>query len=643
MKKIILSILISLTNIISFAALKLPSIIADNMILQQDKPNNIWGWATAGEEVQIFFMNKNYTSLTNMNGEWKVSLSPSKAGKAGDMRITANKEQILIKNILIGEVWLCSGQSNMEYPMWGFKDLYADEISTAKDDNLRYVVIKNEFDNKENKNVELKNNWSSIDSSSVLNCSAVAYFFAKKLREKLNVPVGLIVSSWGGTPAQSWMDTASLSSFPDYMQLYDREIRSIDFSQLEQMKKKNEEIYHQKIISASTNFNEIKTTSYNDADWEKMNLPKSWELLGHPDLDGIAAYRVSFIVPPAYANKAATLHLPAIDDIDSTYINGVFLGTHRVWNELRTYSIPENILKEGKNVITIWVEDDGGGGGLNEDPDNYYLQLSDQKILLKGEAKFKILAPMENIATGINFASIQNQPAVLFNAMIAPLLPCSFRGVIWYQGESNVGKYVEYRTLFPALINCWRKRFDQKELPFLFVQLSSYNPAVTEPEESSWAGLREAQAGALKLPATGMAVTIDVGDQKDIHPKRKKEVGNRLAANAFNFVYGFKQEVSAGPAFKSFSIQGNAIKITYSNIGNGLVKKGDNILGFSIAGADKHFVKATATIKGDNVIVSNPSIASPLYVRYAWADAPMNANLYNKEGFPAVPFRTDKD
>ena len=643
MKKIILSILISLINIISFAALKLPSIIADDMILQQDKPNNIWGWATPGEEVQIFFMNKNYTSLTNQHGEWKVSLTPCKAGKASDMKISANKEQIIIKNILIGEVWLCSGQSNIEYPMLGFKDLYADQIRTAKDDNLRYVVIKNEFDNKENKDVDLKNNWSSIDSSTVLNCSAVAYFFAKKLREKLNVPVGLIVSSWGGTPAQAWMDTASLRSFPDYMQLYDSKIRTIDFKQLEQIKKKNEEIYHQKVINASANFNEIKTTIYNDADWEKMNLPKSWELLGHPDLDGIAAYRVSFNVAPGYANKAAMLHLPAIDDIDSTYINGVFLGTHRVWNELRVYDIPKNILKEGKNVITIWVEDDGGGGGLNEDPDNYYLQLSDQKISLKGEAKFKILAPMENLSTGINFASLQNQPAVLFNAMIAPLLPCSFRGVIWYQGESNADNYVEYMSLFPSLINCWRKRFDHKEMPFLFAQLSSYNPATAEPKISNWAGLREAQAYALKLPATGMAVTIDVGDQKDIHPKRKKEVGDRLAANAFNIVYGFKNEVPAGPTYKSFVIERNIIKLAYNNIGAGLVKKGDVLLGFSIAGADKHFVSAAATIKGDNVFVLNPSIASPVYVRYAWADAPMDANLYNKEGFPAAPFRTDKD
>ncbi|MEO8771098.1 MAG: sialate O-acetylesterase [Ferruginibacter sp.] len=643
MKKIILSIFISLANIISFAALKLPSIIADNMILQQDKPNNIWGWAMPGAEVHVFFMNKNYTSLANQHGEWKVSLNPSKAGKASDMKITADKEQILIKNILIGEVWLCSGQSNMEYPLGGFKDLYANEIQTSGDDDLRYVVIKDEFDNRENKDVALKNSWLSVNSATVQNCSAVAYFFAKQLREKLHVPVGLIVSSWGGTPAQSWMDTTALKSFSDYMELYDGKIRPIDFSKFQELKKHNEEVYQQKVIIAYTNFKDLTDLNYNDHDWEKMNLPKNWESLGHPDLDGIATYRISFTVPRGYENKTAILHLPAIDDVDSTYVNGVFVGSQTVWNELRTYNVPTNTLKEGKNVITIWVEDDGGGGGMNEDSDNYYLQVGDQKISLKGEARFKILAAKENIADGINYAAMQNQPAVLFNAMIAPLLPYSIRGVIWYQGESNTGNYVEYRTLFPSLINCWRKRFDQKELPFLFVQLSSYNPAVTEPAISNWAGLREAQTYALKLPATGMAVTIDVGDQKDIHPKRKKEVGYRLAANAFNIVYGFQQDIPAGPAYKSFSIEGNTIKINYSNIGTGLVKKGDLLLGFSIAGADKHFITATATIKGNEVIVSNPLIASPLNVRYAWADAPMDANLYNKEDFPAAPFRTDKD
>ena len=302
-----------------------------------------------------------------------------------------------------------------------------------------------------------------------------------------------------------------------------------------------------------------------------------------------------------------------------------------------------NVLKPGKNVITIWVEDTGGGGGLNEDPDNFYLQLGNSKTWLKVEARFKILIPKENIAPGINYASMQNQPGVLFNAMIAPILPYNIKGVIWYQGESNVPQHKEYRTLFPSLINGWRKRWKQPELPFLFAQLSSYNPQITEPVLSDWAYLREAQSYELQLPQTGMVVTIDVGDRTDLHPKRKKEVGNRLALNAFKIAYGFKDVINTGPAYLLSKKEGKSIHLLFRNTGSGLMIKGERLLGFSIAGADKNFVAADAVIKGEIVIVSNPAVAEPVYVRYAWSNAPLEANLFNREGLPAAPFRTDKD
>jgi sialate O-acetylesterase len=382
--------------------------------------------------------------------------------------------------------------------------------------------------------------------------------------------------------------------------------------------------------------------NYNDAQWEKCTLPGNWENKGYPELDGLVAYRITFNVSPGDETKPATLHLPAIDDIDSTYINGVFLGSQHVWNELRTYTIPSGVLKAGKNVITIWVEDTGGGGGLNEDAANFYTEIGGRKISLSGSALVNVLLRKEQLVKGVNFASLQNQPSLLFNAMIAPLVPTTIRGVIWYQGESNADKYTEYRTLFPSLITNWRKRWGQEELPFLFVQLASFNPDIKEPAESNWAGLREAQAYALQLPKTGMAVTIDVGDQQDIHPKRKKEVGERLAANAFNIVYGFKNEVPAGPMYKSHTITGNTVVINYEYAAKGLWHKGDKLLGFAIAGDNKEFVPANAVIEGNTVVVSAPGIAAPVYVRYAWADAPMEANLYNKEGLPAAPFRTDK-
>lgn len=642
MPRIIFILLISFFSVKAFAELKLPSILNDNMVLQQNKANPIWGWATPGLNVKVKFMDKNYTALPNDKGEWKIMLNAAKGGEKGTMVISSGNEIIVLKDVVFGEVWLCSGQSNMEFTMGGFSDFYRTEIAHADDKDLRFVVLKNAFNNKEATDAELKSSWSVINERSIKNCSAVAYFFAKKLRKKLNVPVGLVISSWGGTPAQSWVDTTTLKDFPNYAQLYNNSIKQLDFSQIDAMREKNDLAYHQKLIETNSSFKKMISIDYDDSGWEKCYLPGAWESQGHPNLDGIAAYRISFNIPQGEESKSAVLHLPAIDDIDSTYINGRFIGSQRVWNELRIYNMPAGTLKAGKNVITIWVEDDGGGGGLNADAENYYLQLQDKKIPLKGNAAFKILAPMESIGDGINYSALQNYPSVLFDAMIAPLLPCNFAGVIWYQGEANVDNYVEYRNLFPSLINCWRTRFKQKELPFLFVQLSSYNPEVTEPEESNWAGLREAQAEALKLPQTGMAVTIDVGDQKDIHPKRKQEVGDRLAANAFNIVYGYKKEVPAGPLYRSFIIAGNTIKISFSNIGKGLTVSGDKILGFMIAGVDKKFIEADAVINGEEVIVSSSKVSSPMYVRYAWANAPMTANLYNKEGLPAAPFRTDK-
>lgn len=642
MKKLLTTGFVLLTCLLATAQLKLPSIFADQMVLQYGKEVNIWGWAAPGSKVDITFLHKSYTTITNPNGEWKIKLAPARAGASGAMLIASGNQKIVISHILAGEVWVCSGQSNMEFTMSSFRDVYQAEMTASKDDNLRFIVVKNTVDNKERNNAELRRGWTMVDSTTIGDCSATAYFFARKLREKLKVPVGLIVSSWGGTPAQAWMDAEAIRAFPDYSKLYETELKQLDFSALEATRIKNEKAYLRRRADAAQSFKEMTALNYNDAQWEKCSLPGNWENKGYPELDGLVAYRIAFNIQPGDETKSATLHLPAIDDIDSTYINGVFLGSQQVWNELRTYTIPPGVLKAGKNVITIWVEDTGGGGGLNDDANNFYVEAGGHKISLSGNALLSVLLRKEHLVKGVNFASLQNQPSLLFNAMIAPLVPATIRGVIWYQGESNADKYTEYRTLFPSLITNWRKRWGQEEMPFLFVQLASFNPDIKEPAESNWAGLREAQAYALQLPKTGMAVTIDVGDQQDIHPKRKKEVGERLAANAFNIVYGFKNEVPAGPIYRSHTISGNTVVINYEYAAKGLWHKGDKLQGFVIAGENKEFVPANAVIEGNTVVVSAPGISVPVYVRYAWADAPMTANLYNKEGFPAAPFRTDK-
>lgn len=642
MHKVFLVFLLAVCNLPSIAQLQLPAVFADNMVLQRDKPVSIRGWASPQKTVTISFLNKKYTAITNINGEWQLKLAAAKAGPAGSMVISTAGETITLKNILVGEVWVCSGQSNMEFTMSSFKDFYADEIKKSANENIRFVVVKRGFDNKEVAAGELSRGWSAIDPSTVGECSAVAYFYAKKLQERLKVPIGLINTSWGGTPAQSWMDTTALKAFPIYSHLYETSLKPLDFSKLKELENKQADQFRKKVAEAAAGFKATFTETYDDLQWENCQLPGNWEANGHPDLDGIAAYRIRFTLPKGFEDKQVVLHLPAIDDIDSTYINGTFVGSQAIWNELRVYKVPAGILKEGNNVLSVWIEDGIGGGGINADPQNFYLQLPRQRIPLQGPAKFKVLVPVAPIAPGVNLGSIQNAPGVLFNSMIAPILSYTIRGTIWYQGESNASEYEEYRSLFPALISNWRRRWGQGNFPFLFVQLSSYNPSPAEPAVSDWAFLREAQTMTLQLPNTGMAVTIDVGDRYDIHPKQKKQVGERLAANAFVLVYGYKNEVPAGPLYKTAVVKGNTVLLSFSNQGRGLMQKGTALSGFTIAGKDKKFVPAKATIKGNLVVVSAAEIAAPLYVRYAWANAPMDANLYNKEGFPASPFRTDK-
>lgn len=624
------------------AQLRLPQLFSDNMVLDHSKIINIWGTASPGKPVTVSLFGDIKETSSSADGKWEVWYQPKLAGQRGELNVTSGTDRISLKNVTMGEVWICSGQSNMEFPLGSFRDFYAAEIRNSKNDWIRFATVQTQYSNQEETDAAMRYTWTPVDENSVGNCSAVAYFFARKLFEQIHVPIGIIITSWGGTPAQAWMDETGIKDFANYANAYEKGIKPLDFSKLNELKQKSEEAFRQKSSVVSASFKQYIQPGYDDSGWEEVTLPGVWENAGHADFDGLAAYRISFTLPPGSAGKEAVLHLPAIDDIDSTYINGQFIGTHRVWNELRTYKIGPGVLKDGKNMLTIWVEDGQGGGGLNNDPDNYYIEIQNNKIPLKGSARLKLLLSVESSFSGVNLSSVQNSPCVLFNAMIAPLLHFPFRGVIWYQGESNVPQYEEYRTLFPAMITRWRARFGQGDFPFFFVQLSSYNPSANEPALSDWAFLREAQEMALKLPNTGMVVTTDIGDQFDIHPKRKKEVGERLAANACRKIYGFKNLIASGPVFEKATASGKTLTLSFRNTGSGLLVKGDTLQGFVVAGADKKFYPAKARLQGGKIILESGQVPLPKYARYAWANAPLEANLYNKEGFPAVPFRTDK-
>ena len=627
----------------TFAAIKLPSFLSDNMVLQQQKLNRIWGWANPGKTVQVSFAGQTYFSVANERGEWKLYLKSLMAGVTGNLSVTSEGELKEIKNVIVGEVWVCSGQSNMEWKMGMLGNTYEQEIKTAVNDNIRYVTFEKSLASFPQDDVSLENPWRSISPSSTADCSAVAYWYGHKLYEELKVPIGLIVTSWGGTPAEAWTSFEGLQGLTKYQTVFTDKIVNLDLKNADNLQKAHRAEFLKTAIERNGFIHSAVMPSFNDASWKTMNLPGPWETQGYPALDGIVVYRLKFNVNAKDAGKEAVLNMPAIDDIDSTYINGKFIGTNHQWDAVRSYKIPAGVLKADQNLLAIVVEDDGGGGGLANVVDQFNLVIGNKKISLNGAARYNIVAELKDV-TGGN-GGIQNQPTVLYNAMIAPLLPLKFRGVIWYQGESNADRAIEYRTLFPSMINDWRNRFSNGEFPFLFVQLSSFgrtdSPAGAATE---WSLLREAQSMTLSLTNTGMAVCTDVGDPKNIHPIHKREVGERLAA-----IYLSKKEnnsiakyaVANGPVYKSMKVEGNKIILTFYETGSALMVNGKTLQHFAIAGEDKKFYWGDAEIVGNTVVVSCKEVSKPAAVRYGWSDAPTTANLFNAEGFPASPFRTD--
>ncbi len=623
------------------AQLRLPAFLSDNMVLQQQKYNRIWGWAEPGKLVQVEFQGKTYPAFADKQGVWQVFLQPSSAGTGGAMHIRAGAESLVLDNILIGEVWVCSGQSNMEWRMNWLGDTYTSEMESASNDQIRFVVFERAYSNYPLQDAKIERPWSAISPASIPECSAIAYWYAKYLQQTLNVPIGLVVTSWGGTPAESWTSFEALQPFQNYTDTYIQKIQPVDLQGVAKQQQQSRQRYQQALVENKARLASAMQSDFDDSGWDTVSLPRPWEQHGFTNSDGVMAYRLAFELSASVAGKPATLRLPAIDDMDSTFLNGQFIGTTGQWNTPRIYSVPAGVLKKGRNVLAIRVQDNAGGGGLAAAPEQFSLSAGGKTIPLSGIARYEMIAPLE-IVSAVN-GSMQVQPAVLYNAMIAPLLPLSIRGAIWYQGESNANRALEYRALFPAMIQDWRNRWGQGNFPFLYVQLSSYGKVLSEPAPSDWALLREAQALTRSiLPNTAMVVTTDVGNPLDIHPKQKKEVGDRLAAEALRMVYGQQNIVSRGPQLKSWVVEGNKAILDFHFSGKGLIAQNGPPAHFALAGADKKFYWAKAEIVGNQIVLTCEQVPSPVAVRYAWADSPVSANLFNREGFPAEPFRTDE-
>ena len=613
------------------AGIVLPKVFSSNMVLQRDKPLKIWGWADKGERITVELNGQKIITRATGSGDWLLTLNAMPAGGPYELKITG-KNTIVLSNILLGDVYICSGQSNMEWVLKNTNNA-AKEISESNYPNIRLFTVQKQTSFSEKKDVQA-DPWVACGPATAGDFSAVAYFFARKLVKDLNVPIGLIHTSWGGTNIEAWTSWDIMSKTADYSKV---DITKMDAEQAETDKKQAQ--FRASLKNDKGDAEKWYDPANNITGWKPIQLPRAWEQTEIGNADGIVWFKKEFELPASFNGKKIALSLGPIDDDDVTYINGKQVGAINGWNTDRLYEIDPAILQPGKNIIIIKVTDNGGGGGLYGKPEQLILQAGSEKINLAGNWWYK--ASVLNTSFGLTNTGPNSFPSQLFNAMIAPLTKFAVKGAIWYQGESNAGESFKYRSLFPAMINNWRGRWND-DFPFLWVQLANFMQPAALPAESGWAELREAQSMTLSLPKTGQAVIIDIGEAADIHPRNKQDVGCRLALAAEKVVYN-KDIVYSGPVYQSMTIAGNKIILQFSNTGNGLVAKDKYgyLKGFAIAGADKHFVWAKAVIEGDKVTVYSDAVNNPVAVRYAWADNPDDAGLYNKEGLPAVPFRTD--
>ncbi|MBP6022542.1 sialate O-acetylesterase [Ferruginibacter sp.] len=640
MKSIIILLLNTVLYFSVSAQIKLPQLVRDSMILQRDAKVNIWGWAAANEKLSVRFNNKTYKTKADAAGNWKVILPPTKAGGPYTIDIIGGNK-ITLKEILFGDVWFCSGQSNMVHQLNIHDVTYAKDIAEANNPQIRQFLISTLTNLQGPQNNLPTGYWKPAVGEEVRPFSAVAYFFAKQLFEKFKVPIGIINASVGGTPIEAWTSEEGLK----------------DFSSLTSTIKKNKDTAYinsfnrrpaagnpiaQNTDAGITGEKKWFDETYIPKGWKNINIPGYWEDQGIKDLNGVVWYRREIDVPASMISKPAKVFLGRIIDADELYINGKKIGNTTYQYPQRRYTVPNDVLKAGKNIFVIRVTNTNGKGGFV--PDKPYCIFSGTDTVdLKGTWQYKVgdvFIPRGGFGGGGGIAA-QNQPAALYNAMVAPVINYTIKGFVWYQGESNSGRAAEYTKLQPAQIVDWRNKWQQGDIPFLFVQLPNYMDANYIPSESQWAELREAQLKSLSVTNTAMAVAIDLGEWNDIHPDNKKTVGERLALAALKNAYG-ENIFHSGPIYQSHAIEGNKIIISFSNTGSGLTTNDNEAPAeFAIAGADKKFVWAKTKIEGDKIIIWNDAVANPIHVRYAWSDNPMNPNLYNKENLPASPFRTD--
>jgi sialate O-acetylesterase len=630
------------------AKVVLPSVFTDNMVLQQKTDITFYGDATKNKQltVKTGWNGKEYHTEADGQGKWSLKIPTPAAG--GPYEITfSDGKKLQLKNVMIGEVWFCSGQSNMEMPVagWGKVMNYEQEIAEAAYPAIRLFQVKKNTSLAPLKEVESTlGGWQECSSATVPEFSALAYFYARALWKELNVPIGVIDCTWGGTPAEAWTSHETLRQVMGFREEMDKlERLGFDPNRMEQAYSEERAHWQSLFTEKDKGMENGKlcwtAPSLSEEDWQTISLPGYWEGKGLKDFDGIIWFRRSLEIPAEWAGKPLTLRLGMIDDEDITYFNGVEIARGAGYMTPRTYTIPAKLVKAGKAVLAVRVSDFGGEGGIHGKAEELYVEADGKRISLAGDWKYRIGLSLKGFPPApVSPVQSSSYPTVLFNAMVKPWTAFPIKGVIWYQGEANVGRPEQYGDLFPALITDWRRQW-RSDFPFYFVQLANFMESKEIQPDSEWAALREAQTKALKLDQVGMAVTIDIGLADDIHPKNKQEVGRRLALVALAGSYG-KNVSGSAPVFRNYRIKGDKMELDFGQKQDGFQIKGTTLKGFTIAGPDRVFYPAEAMVQNGKIIVFSPEVSIPLAARYGWADNP-DCNLYGENGLPVAPFRTD--
>lgn len=641
-KNIALLFIVFITQVsgILAADFKLAAIFADNMVLQREQKVLFWGDGKADEEVILHLDKKTFKSKVSLNGKWKISIPALQLGKTYNFKFNSEGKEISLNNVVVGDVWLCSGQSNMEFQINNFPWATA-EVIAATNQNIRYYYIPDEVDLVERDDLVKAGVWKTATGKDILQFSATAYFFAKNLQPKVGVPIGIISSDWSGTSIEPWMSKEALKPFPQFKKTVEeleankKTKQQIETEFVELRKTWDNQHYFkgkgidEKWYLPTTNFSDWKPTKLSTGYWEDSNI-------GLENFDGAVWYKTTFDLPENFDQKKFHLDLNHIKDYSTTWVNGKIVGETFGNNNWCDYYVDASLLQKKGNVVVVRILNIEGKGGFNFHP------LWGNNIL-NGNWDYKADIPFDKttfVVPNIVNVSPYSNPTILYNAMISPIKEMPIKGVIWYQGESNAGRAEEYNQLFPAMINDWRNQFKNKELPFYFVQLANYDIIDKSENNSDWAELRESQAKALKLPNTGMITAIDLGDDNDIHPKNKQDVGYRLSLLALEKSYK-KIKGFGYPIISKIEVKNQNQVEVFIESPSEMVIPEDEILGFSLAGEDKIFHQAKASYINGKLLVSSDEVKNPKALRYAWAKNPGKLNMYNANKLPLRPYRSD--